>query len=139
MSLGLSFLSQIARRDRSVRHGVVIAAHFPKCARFGEGRKMVVVIAECLAQNVIGMFAEQRCSYGLDHRGQAHIERSFDIGDRTCSRVRDTAQAAALARFGRIEPLLDRAKITNRYVGLDRKSTRLNSSHVSISYAVFCL
>src|SRR5438067_2990552 len=24
-------------------------------------------------------------------------------------------------------------------IGLDRKSTRLNSSHVSISYAVFCL
>src|SRR5690606_40985716 len=26
-----------------------------------------------------------------------------------------------------------------RAVGLDRKSTRLNSSHVKISYAVFCL
>src|SRR5699024_11330999 len=26
-----------------------------------------------------------------------------------------------------------------RYVALDRKSTRLNSSHVSSSYAVFCL
>src|SRR5690606_41587896 len=26
-----------------------------------------------------------------------------------------------------------------RYVELDRKSTRLNSSHVKISYAVFCL
>src|SRR5699024_11905275 len=26
-----------------------------------------------------------------------------------------------------------------RYQMLDRKSTRLNSSHVSISYAVFCL
>src|SRR5437868_9997107 len=25
------------------------------------------------------------------------------------------------------------------YVKIDRKSTRLNSSHVSISYAVFCL
>src|SRR3989442_9039170 len=25
------------------------------------------------------------------------------------------------------------------FVGLDRKSTRLNSSHVRISYAVFCL
>src|SRR5437870_13354697 len=25
------------------------------------------------------------------------------------------------------------------YVGSDRKSTRLNSSHVAISYAVFCL
>src|SRR5690625_6017340 len=29
--------------------------------------------------------------------------------------------------------------ITGKRVGLDRKSTRLNSSHVAISYAVFCL
>src|SRR5690606_42018502 len=27
----------------------------------------------------------------------------------------------------------------NRLRGIDRKSTRLNSSHVKISYAVFCL
>src|SRR2546430_11311237 len=27
----------------------------------------------------------------------------------------------------------------SRYVSLDRKSTRLNSSHSQISYAVFCL
>src|SRR5690606_41849063 len=27
----------------------------------------------------------------------------------------------------------------DRLLGLDRKSTRLNSSHVKISYAVFCL
>src|SRR5207245_11650769 len=26
-----------------------------------------------------------------------------------------------------------------RFIGIDRKSTRLNSSHGSISYAVFCL
>src|SRR5690242_21514684 len=31
-----------------------------------------------------------------------------------------------------------RALLTNRRKG-DRKSTRLNSSHMSISYAVFCL
>src|SRR5690606_41455698 len=31
----------------------------------------------------------------------------------------------------------DSQKATN--LGLDRKSTRLNSSHVKISYAVFCL
>src|SRR5438477_6804081 len=40
-------------------------------------------------------------------------------------------------------PVLDTSKYTvamesGRYVG-DRKSTRLNSSHMSISYAVFCL
>src|SRR5438067_10421413 len=34
------------------------------------------------------------------------------------------------------EPEPDRA---DELEGLDRKSTRLNSSHVSISYAVFCL
>src|SRR5699024_11333993 len=28
---------------------------------------------------------------------------------------------------------------STRQIALDRKSTRLNSSHVSISYAVFCL
>src|SRR5699024_11423870 len=30
-------------------------------------------------------------------------------------------------------------KVTRQAVRIDRKSTRLNSSHVSISYAVFCL
>src|SRR3989442_10984875 len=29
--------------------------------------------------------------------------------------------------------------LSNRFVWIDRKSTRLNSSHVRISYAVFCL
>src|SRR5690606_35245010 len=29
--------------------------------------------------------------------------------------------------------------VSGSYTGLDRKSTRLNSSHVKISYAVFCL
>src|SRR5699024_12542685 len=31
------------------------------------------------------------------------------------------------------------AMVVWRVFGVDRKSTRLNSSHVSISYAVFCL
>src|SRR5690625_7127254 len=29
--------------------------------------------------------------------------------------------------------------LTEHWIGKDRKSTRLNSSHVAISYAVFCL
>src|SRR5437868_13673280 len=39
----------------------------------------------------------------------------------------------------RRQPRARRAERGDRRVGLDRKSTRLNSSHVSISYAVFCL
>src|SRR3712207_7344864 len=31
------------------------------------------------------------------------------------------------------------ARLSNQYPHLDRKSTRLNSSHANISYAVFCL
>src|SRR5438094_7393593 len=39
------------------------------------------------------------------------------------------------------EPVIDRVGdgLTNRPGCLDRKSTRLNSSHRTISYAVFCL
>src|SRR3712207_7843401 len=33
----------------------------------------------------------------------------------------------------------DQASLPHHAVGLDRKSTRLNSSHANISYAVFCL
>src|SRR3712207_7720372 len=36
-------------------------------------------------------------------------------------------------RFG------DAVPVTGGVVGVDRKSTRLNSSHANISYAVFCL
>src|SRR5690606_41474227 len=40
-----------------------------------------------------------------------------------------------------IVPVVPEAEVTgseHRLLGLDRKSTRLNSSHVKISYAVFC-
>src|SRR3989442_3611220 len=33
----------------------------------------------------------------------------------------------------------DRDRVVRFYSSVDRKSTRLNSSHVRISYAVFCL
>src|SRR5256885_10970179 len=43
----------------------------------------------------------------------------------------------------RIMPMSERRSVANTshrpYVPLDRKSTRLNSSHLVISYAVFCL
>src|SRR5699024_11624487 len=35
-------------------------------------------------------------------------------------------------------PEASREMLRRAFVDLDRKSTRLNSSHVSISYAVFC-
>src|SRR5690606_40922432 len=43
------------------------------------------------------------------------------------------------AQKGMVESGLMNGAITQNPVGIDRKSTRLNSSHVKISYAVFCL
>src|ERR1035441_2162590 len=45
-----------------------------------------------------------------------------------------------VADFGKDEQLAFFRSITHpRFLHLDRKSTRLNSSHLGISYAVFCL
>src|SRR5690625_5738021 len=47
---------------------------------------------------------------------------------------------ASKAEIKRIADIANKAKATIVVgVGGDRKSTRLNSSHVAISYAVFCL
>src|SRR5699024_12072427 len=57
-----------------------------------------------------------------------HSDRdpSFDKAEKASSRISDDAQLEEIP----FEPLVEET---------DRKSTRLNSSHVSISYAVFCL
>src|SRR5215469_18561407 len=49
-----------------------------------------------------------------------------------------TADASALSLLAADSAVVRRTKDGWR-VGGDRKSTRLNSSHVEISYAVFCL
>src|SRR5699024_12301053 len=52
--------------------------------------------------------------------------------------IADSEVKYGLSVTGTIHPDSIRANNTG-HVGEDRKSTRLNSSHVSISYAVFCL
>src|SRR3712207_7523751 len=46
---------------------------------------------------------------------------------------------AARRKAGGYEPYPDRAAIEEGALGSDRKSTRMNSSHANISYAVFRL
>src|SRR2546430_13395809 len=46
--------------------------------------------------------------------------------------------ADAVARLS-VPPVIDSVSPQLRLLTLDRKSTRLNSSHSQISYAVFCL
>src|SRR3989442_9681108 len=53
-----------------------------------------------------------------------------DRGLRSCNPIAGEAEPRCGGRDGTRR---------GRYLGGDRKSTRLNSSHVRISYAVFCL
>src|SRR5207253_9123738 len=62
---------------------------------------------------------------GLEGRLQPGLRR---VSGRAGGRVHSGRRSTRLRRGGR-----------SRRAGPDRKSTRLNSSHVAISYAVFCL
>src|SRR5207249_6097930 len=66
--------------------------------------------------------------------------------DTLLATMRNGPALGARGRYAQIEPVIRRVFdipfMTRLAVGpewADRKSTRLNSSHVSISYAVFCL
>src|SRR5437899_4374446 len=77
-----------------------------------------------LFRSIRGRHAAQReqCRGGEDLREGAGLER---VGER--------------ARAGAAVPLARRQRQDFAGRGIDRKSTRLNSSHLGISYAVFCL
>src|SRR5207302_6062349 len=89
-------------------------------------------------------------------RAATNSRRSTHSGNRLGERVRQLRVAAGLTqtdlagdRFskeyvsqierGKTRPTRETIEWLAVKLGVDRKSTRLNSSHVKISYAVFCL
>src|SRR5690349_24227531 len=62
---------------------------------------------------------------------RSHVRRTSAVRAPGAARARAAARVAAAARAG--------LRRGGRLRRPDRKSTRLNSSHVEISYAVFCL
>src|SRR3712207_3517612 len=70
-----------------------------------------------------------RVAFSPETRGNQWGNGAVSCGEWTGVRLRDLLGAAGLKESG---------KFTGHY-GADRKSTRLNSSHANISYAVFCL
>src|SRR3712207_7166144 len=66
---------------------------------------------------------------GLAAAALAHEREGRALGDGEVDAVHGAEDAARLAREEALQ----------RRAGEDRKSTRLNSSHANISYAVFCL
>src|SRR5699024_12711675 len=94
-----------------------------------------------------------RCStfniYSLSLHDALPIYEADIILLNTCA-IRENAENKVFGEIGHLKPLkLEKPDLILGVCGcmsqqessqvLDRKSTRLNSSHVSISYAVFCL
>src|SRR5207253_6761191 len=74
------------------------------------------------------------------------VRKSPDLNVRCAYEVRtSTLQRAELSGFPSLRKFFQRSQPEYHHRGCllllsqDRKSTRLNSSHVAISYAVFCL
>src|SRR5207248_11529974 len=93
---------------------------------------LIVIFESCAAHRLLHSFPTRRSS-DLARRGGANRPRQH-VGEHRA------ADAGARRRLHRA-----RTSIRNRQGGAhlaaqpDRKSTRLNSSHRTISYAVFCL
>src|SRR5699024_3016817 len=65
------------------------------------------------------------------------IMSTKDAGNYCIEKLKDLQQENVMALYLNTKNQIVKEKTI--FVGRDRKSTRLNSSHVSISYAVFCL
>src|SRR5690606_41785850 len=75
------------------------------------------------------LFRSEVAAHGLQRGDAAHA--LDDAGKHQQASGRKTGKA-----LGIVEGM---ARLSRKQSGEDRKSTRLNSSHVKISYAVFCL
>src|SRR5207253_8705113 len=81
--------------------------------------------------NELLLVREQDVRFAIPvHIGHGHAVADFDFG------IHVNGTELGLRRFGGRQR---QGKTQDREEKLDRKSTRLNSSHVAISYAVFCL
>src|SRR5690625_6972413 len=83
-------------------------------------------------------------NYFFFFQAEDGIRDGHVTGVQTCAlpisvRLTPDRERATIAALAAIAVLALPTAVTQVFVIVDRKSTRLNSSHVAISYAVFCL
>src|SRR5690625_55787 len=103
--------------------------------RLRRGRCKIVTIRRGIGRDQPGT-AGRRCAMGMLDRFEKKVESAVNnvLAKAFRSEVKPVEIASATRRA-----MDHRAAAVTRGRTVDRKSTRLNSSHVAISYAVFCL
>src|SRR5690606_40684661 len=112
-----------------------ICAGQPKCSAIQPSQAVATVSEKHITANQSSVLTTPRRSVGRENaariaQGTASMMNSESVGS---SRKNSSSPAQATATSG--------SQMWGAYSQSrqDRKSTRLNSSHVKISYAVFCL
>src|SRR5690349_24195039 len=107
--------------------------HFYGLRSFNKGKDKPYGAVNGVLHGVLQMVEE-----GATHIGVAtdHVIESFRNDLWAGYKTGEGIEPELLAQFHPLEAALDAMGVK---VWADRKSTRLNSSHVEISYAVFCL
>src|SRR5438132_7772714 len=114
---------------RAVRYGRTLGFHEPFFF------KLVDVVARTMGNVFPEVRAKQQTIRETIWREEELFNKTLDVGIDKYNRV--VGGIFALKGFFAGEPIIQEHALDDFW--LDRKSTRLNSSHTVISYAVFCL
>src|SRR5690242_13321012 len=90
--------------------------------------------------NKMYLLMEKQHNRGQDGAGLATVKLNVEPGYPFLSRIRSNEPQPIADIFKQVgQEFTELQKFNPDFGKQDRKSTRLNSSHMSISYAVFCL
>src|SRR5260221_1143726 len=113
--------------------GDLVADGFDVAVRFGQPPSSSLVARKLLETSIVTVAAP---SYVKKH---GRPETPADLVNHECIQMRNTMTGQPLEWEYKSGRRTIPAKTSGRLLVTDRKSTRLNSSHTVISYAVFCL
>src|SRR3712207_4066743 len=112
----------------------------------GNGGKYAQICVSTEKSRYLCMFVTRKQQNTHSINGKAIQKNHRDIGASVCQRSRShRSSGRCICTRGYLCTLSapeERRRVVHRRIGRarrDRKSTRLNSSHANISYAVFCL
>src|SRR5207253_4829027 len=131
----------LENQDRSlwnreqIAEGVALLEKALKSRRFGSYTLQAAIAAVHAEAQSIAATEWRQVVALYDQLLRIHPSPVVQLNRAVAIAMRDGPEAG----LAHIDAVVEHGELANYYLAQDRKSTRLNSSHVAISYAVFCL